>query len=138
MVKYSFVFLVIFLIAMLSYLSQEAAISVAPGWHTIIYPPSFFLALSLFIWIGIAALIYYILERNEKVVRHRIFLLHTILSLFAFPTNAIPYSENYYVARVVLIALYFLFALGQIIFLIGVVKAKKVTSALKDKFATNN
>ncbi len=125
MVKYSFVFFIVFLIGLLSFFFQSPAISVVPGWHTTLYSPWFLVTLIPILWLGIVSMIYKILERNRKVVQHRIFLLHIIFSVFVFAANVFVYFDNYYLTRALLIAPYFLFTVGQIVFVVGVLKAKK-------------
>ncbi|HTE25811.1 hypothetical protein [Flavitalea sp.] len=125
MVRFSFVFLIVFVIGTLSVLRLDLATSVVPGWHTVIYPPWFLASVFQILWLGVTSAIYYFIDRKGKVVNRNLFLLHIILSLFVFVDSAYAFFENYYAGRIVKIAPYFLFLLGQFVFLIGILKAKK-------------
>jgi hypothetical protein len=125
MIKYSFVFLILFTIGILSFLQPGLAFSVVPGWHTIILPP-WFLASSLqILWLGVASAIYYFIEWKGKAVSQNVFRFHLFSSLFVFLDSAYAFFEDYYIGRIMIIIPYLLFLLGQFVFVIGVFKAKK-------------
>ena len=80
MVKYSFVFSIVLIIRLIPYVLTPISSSVVPGWHTTIYPPWFSFSIIQLVWLGVASVIYNYLERNGKVVSHKIFMIHIFLS----------------------------------------------------------
>ena len=128
MVRYSFIFLIVFIIGLLLGSSTQITTSVVPGWHTTIYSPLFFVSAFQCLWLGISAAIYYITERKGRVVHARFFLVHVFLSLFYFMDSSYFYADNYSIERVLMLLPYILFLLGQVIFIVGVLKAKKLAS----------
>ncbi len=124
MIRYSFLFFIIFLIRLLSAFSWGNTTSVVPGWHTTIYPPWFFVSVFHVIWLGIAAAIYFLVEKKGKTVLKKIFLLHVFLSLFVFWDYGYTIPGNYFTEAVFIAAPTILFFLGQVVFIIGVFKAK--------------
>jgi len=125
MVKYSFIFLIIFLIGLIIFFFPDGASSVVPGWHTTVSSPWFLTHLSQILWLGIVSLIYYLLERNGKTIPHRIFLLHVALSLFVFTGNLFLILGDKSSSMILQLASVVLFVLGQIFFMSGVLLAKK-------------
>lgn len=124
MVRYSFLFLIVFIVGLLSAFSGQVTTSVVPGWHTTIYPPWFFVTVFQILWLGVASAIYFLIEKKGIVVHRKLFLLHIFLSLFVFLDNSYAFFNNYYVERVLVLVPFILFLLGQVIFIIGVLKAK--------------
>jgi hypothetical protein len=76
------------------------------------------------LWLGVASAIYYFVERKGKMVNQTIFKLHLFLSLFVFLDSSYAFLDSYYVGIIITIIRYSLFLLGQIIFIVGVFKAK--------------
>lgn len=128
MIKYSFLFFIAFLIGLLSVFSGKVTTSVVPGWHTTIYPPWFFVSVFQILWLGVASAIYFLMEKRGNVVNRKVFLLHIFLSLLVFLDNSYAFFDDYYVERFLVLVPFTLFLLGQIIFIIGVLKAKKPTT----------
>lgn len=126
MVKYSFVFLIVFIIGLIPFVSRPIASSVVPGWHTTIYPPWFFVSVIQLIWLGLVSVIYGYLEKNGKTVNRKIFMLHLFFSLSVFLENAHTLSDSYLISRLLLLTPYILFLIAQIIFIIGILKAKRI------------
>ena len=126
MVKYSFVFFIVFIIGLIPFVSRPIASSVVPGWHTTIYPPWFFVSVIQIIWLGLVSVIYVYLERNGKIVNRKIFMIHILLSLSVFLENVNTLSDSYLISRLLLLAPYLLFLIAQIIFIIGILKAKRI------------
>lgn len=125
MVRYSFVFLIIFAIGILFLLRLDMATSVVPGWHSAIYMPWFFITLVQILWLGVISIIYFFVERSKKIINGNVTRLHIVLSLFVFVDNVYVFFDNYYATRIAMVAPYFFFLMGQLIFIVGVVKAKK-------------
>lgn len=125
MVKYSFIFFIIFLIGLVTYFIPVGASSVVPGWHTTVFSPWFLAHLSQVLWLGIVSLIYYLLERNGKRIPHRIFLLHIALSLSVFTENLFLIPGDISSSMILQLSSVVLFVLGQIFFMSGVLMAKK-------------
>jgi hypothetical protein len=125
MVRYSFVFFISFLIGLILALSKPVAFSVVPGWHTTIYPPLFFVSVIQLLWIGVVSLIYAYIERSGKTVKHKIFMLHILLSLAMFLENVHALFDSYMISRLLLLTPYILFLIAQIIFIISILKAKR-------------
>ena len=124
MVRYSFIFLIVFIIGLLLGSSTQISTMVVPGWHTTIYPPGFFVGAFQCLWLGISAAIYYFIERKRRMVHARVFLVHIFLSLFYFMDSSYLFADNYSIERVLMLLPYILFLLGQVIFIVGVMKAK--------------
>lgn len=128
MVRYSFTFLIMFIIGLLVSVSEQAATSVVPGWHTTIFSPWFIISTVQLLWLGIASVIYFILEQKALLVNRTIFYIHAILSLSFFADGGIAHFENDTNVLVFAIIPFLLFCIGQAIFIIGIVKAKKSTN----------
>ncbi len=128
MVRHSFVFLVVFLAGLLPYLNWIYATSVVPGWHTSIYPPWFGVNFFQVLWLGTAAAIYFFVERRGRVVHQWMFKTHLFLSLLAFLDNTYTSygSTNEFNLLVFIVAPFGLYILGQVIFIVGVLKAKRM------------
>jgi F420-0:gamma-glutamyl ligase-like protein len=63
-------------------------------------------------------------EKKGKTVLKKIFLLHVFLSLFVFWDYGYTIPGNYFTEAVFIAAPTILFFLGQVVFIIGVFKAK--------------
>jgi hypothetical protein len=117
MVRLSFLFLVIALIATLEMFSSPV-VSVMPGWHTTIYPPFFWLSILLLGWLYVLSGVYLFLEKKGKPISKIWVMVHllTTLSFFLY-TNGYgliqEYSETSHIVPYSLI----FFGLGQIIFI---------------------
>lgn len=123
MVKYSFVFLILFILGMLCHiLSPELATSVIPGWHMTIYPPWFSVIIFQVVWLGICAGIYFLIERKGRKINHNLFLVHVFLSLFLFLQNMYLYFDNPALVNIVAIAPYILYFIGQCVFIYSIVR----------------
>lgn len=128
MVRYSFLFFVVFLVGLLVAFSGQVATSVVPGWHTTIYPPWFFVSAFQLFWLGVASAIYFFMEKKGLVVNRKVFVVHTFLSLLIFFDNSSAYFNNQ-IAEVVFVTVPFiLFLLGQVIFIVGVWGARRRTA----------
>lgn len=125
MVRYSFLFFIIFIVGLLMAFSGQAATSVVPGWHTTIYPPWFFVSAFQFLWLGVASVIYFFLEKKGLVVSRKVFILHTFLSLLVFIDNSVGYFDNNTAELMFVTLPLVLFLLGQVIFIIGALKARR-------------
>jgi hypothetical protein len=131
MVKYSFVFSIVLIIRLIPYVLTPISSSVVPGWHTTIYPPWFSFSIIQLVWLGVASVIYNYLERNGKVVSHKIFMIHIFLSLSIFLDNGYSLFDPHLKTRFLILDPSFLFLIAQIIFILGVLTAKKSKSTNK-------
>lgn len=131
MVRYSFVFLIVFIIRLIPYVLEPISSSVVPGWHTTIYPPWFSFSVIQLVWLGVASVIYNYLERNGKVVSHKIFMIHIFLSLSIFLENGYSLFDSHLKKRFLILDPSYLFLIAQIIFIVGVLAAKKSKSTNK-------
>jgi hypothetical protein len=125
MVRYSFVFFIVFVIGLILAFSKPIASSVVPGWHTTIYPPFFFISVIQLIWLGVVSLIYTYLETKGIIVKRKTFMVHLLLSLTIFLENVYVLSDSYIFSRLLLLTPYILFLIAQIIFVLGILKAKR-------------
>jgi len=125
MVRYSFLFLIVFIVGLLAVFSGQVTTSVVPGWHTTIYPPWFLVSALQILWLGIASAIYFFVEKKGLAVHRKVFLLHIFLSLFVFFDNGNVFFGNYFAAVFLATAPLILFFLGQVIFIVGLWKAKR-------------
>lgn len=125
MVRHSFVFFVVFLIGVFTSLSGQYATSVVPGWHVSILPPLSLISVYQILWLGIVSLLYLLLEKKRRIVNRKIFALHILFSVSMFLNNTYMLIEWYFTSRFLLIAPLILFFIGQIIFIIGALKAKR-------------
>lgn len=131
MVRYSFVFLIVFIIRLIPYVLMPICSSVVPGWHTTIYPPWFSFSVIQLVWLGVASVIYNYLERNGKVVSHKIFMIHIFLSLSIFLENGYSLFDSHLKKTFLILDPSYLFLIAQIIFIVGVLAAKKSQSTNK-------
>jgi hypothetical protein len=133
MVRYSFVFFVVFLIGVFTSLSGQYATSVIPGWHISISPPLSLISVYQILWLGLVSVLYLFLEKKGRIVNRKIFILHILFSVSMFLNNTYMLIEWYFTSRFLLIAPLILFLIGQIIFIIGALKAKR--TAVDQKIA---
>ena len=84
MIKFSFVFLILFTIGVFSAVHPELGASVVPGWDTLILPPRTIVLLCQILWLGVAAVIYYLTERKGRAVSQICFKIHLFSSLTVF------------------------------------------------------
>ena len=128
MVRYSFLFFIVFLVGLLVEFSGQSATSVVPGWHTTIYSPWFLVGIFQLLWLGIASAIYFFLELKGLVVSRKLFILHTFLSLLVFFDYGIGYFVNITAEFFFVVLPLILFLLGQVVFVVGAIKAEKTTA----------
>ncbi|RYE59021.1 MAG: hypothetical protein EOP48_02175 [Sphingobacteriales bacterium] len=124
MIKFSFVFLILFTIGVFSAVHPELAASVVPGWDTLILPPRTIVLLFQILWLGVAAVIYYLTERKGRAVSQICFKIHLFSSLTVFVDSTFAVFEDHLRIPGIVI-LYSIFLLGQSVFLSGVFSAKK-------------
>lgn len=122
MVSYSFVFLMLLLISILSFAFTT---SVVPGWQTAIFPPWTVYVLIQVLWLAIVTLVYHIMGLKRRIFPRRFFLIHVMLSLFMFVAPGSWIFDKYSAAKIALVGPPLLFTIGQIVFLVGALKAKK-------------
>jgi hypothetical protein len=119
MVRYSMVFLIIAIIALLVSLSNTllVATSVIPGWHTTIYPPFFWVSVLQLTWICLLPLFYLILEKRNRKISKKAFLIHLFCTVMVFVSadRLISYL-GYYMSRIAITLPFVLFTLGQLWF----------------------
>jgi hypothetical protein len=125
MVRYSFLFFIIFFIGLLLAFSGQVATSVVPGWHTTIYPPWSIIGAVQILWLGVASAIYFFLENKGLVVSRKVFVLHTFLSLLVFFDKSPAYFHSHTAEVVYVTTPFVLFLVGQVIFIAGVGKARR-------------
>jgi len=130
MIRYSILFLVIAIIAVLISFSENIisgfATSVVPGWHTTIYPPFYVVSILQLAWICLLPLLYHIVEKRGKNMGHRAFLFHVFATL-AFFVPSIDYVDFFGVDESTIMVLLplVLFIIGQCWFLVAALKAWK-------------
>lgn len=122
MVRNSFVYLIVALIAIVSngidYLALQLQIGAIPGWHTSFFPTFYSLLLLLTAWIALLPILYYVQERNGLVLNKRIVRVHLYLTLIYFILLE-EYKSNLvdYVGDGLMWLLLLTFVLGQCLFI---------------------
>ncbi len=121
MVKYSFVFFIIFLVGINYTFSCQTPTFLMPGSF---YPCWYTGGLWQVLWLGVTTAIYFIIEKKGLFVSKSVFYLHCFSSLLVFNDNSYTHSNDYTDKIIWLLTPFIIFVLGQLIFLIGVVRAK--------------
>jgi hypothetical protein len=122
MVRHSLLFFVIALIATIEFIGGFA-VSVVPGWHTVIVPPLMIFSMILISWLYLLSVFYFVMERKNRQLPQRMFIIHLILTLFYFfysNEEGLFYNNPNGVLRFIVPV--GLFAIGQLIFIILLVK----------------
>lgn len=112
MIRISFLFLVIALIATIQLLSNDIAVSVIPGWHTSILPSFAILSFLAYCWLLLLPVGYLILERKKQQPGKGMIYVHLAFTLVYF-FNAVFYSYPLLILG--------LFASGQALFILSFV-----------------
>ena len=121
MVKYSFVFFIIFLAGIIYTFSCQTPTFLMPGYF---YPCWDRVGLWQVLWLGVTAAIYFIIEKKGLFVSKSVFYLHFFPSLLVFYDNSYTHFKVETDKIIWLLTPFIIFVLGQLIFLIGVVRAK--------------
>ena len=122
MVRHSLLFLVIALIATIEFMGGFA-VSVVPGWHIVIFPPLMIFSMILISWLYLLSVFYFVMERKNRQLPQRMFIIHLILTLFYFfysNEEGLFYNTSNGVLRFIVPV--GLFAIGQLIFIILLAK----------------
>jgi hypothetical protein len=118
MIRYSLLFLVIALIATIEFIGGFA-VSVVPGWHTVIVPPFMIFSIILLSWLYLLSIGYFVLERKNRQLTQRMFIIHLALTLLFFfysnCENSFYNTPNGFLSFMVPLGL---FLVGQLIFII--------------------
>lgn len=118
MVRYSFLFLVIALISTIEFICGFA-VSVVPGWHTVIVPPFMIFSIILLSWLYLLSIGYFVLERKNRQPNQRMFIIHLALTLLFFfysnGDNSFYNTPKGFLSFMVPLGL---FLIGQLIFII--------------------
>jgi hypothetical protein len=90
-----------------------------------VYPCWYTVGFGQILWLGLVYGVYLILERRRLIISASIFYLHLFLSIWVFYDQGYYYTKGDVVKAILLATPFFLFIVGQLIFLIGVIKAKR-------------
>lgn len=130
MVRHSFLFLIIAIIALLVSFSESLvtgfATSVVPGWHTTIYPPFFVVSVLQISWICLLPLFYFMLEKRNRKISSSAFLFHlfSTLTFFVSLTGIAGFLDAYVIKMAAFLPL-IIFTVGQCWFLFSALKVAK-------------
>jgi hypothetical protein len=130
MVRYSTLFLVIAIIALLLSLAEsafEGTLSVmVPGWHISSSKLFRWIRGAQVIWLCILPLGYFLLEKSGRIISRRLVFSHLFCTLFAFLTIGVAGGVILnFLNPIVFYAPLLSFMLGQGLFLFGFLKSIK-------------
>ncbi|SHF71426.1 hypothetical protein [Flavisolibacter ginsengisoli] len=129
MIRHSLLYLVIALIATIEYVSGFA-VSIVPGWQSVIVPPFMILSIFLLVWLYCLPIGYAILEKKNNLPPQRTVFIHLFLTLCFFfysnGVNSLYNTPNVFLRFAIPLGL---FAIGQMIYIISFFKALKRTTA---------
>ncbi|MFC0606658.1 hypothetical protein [Rufibacter quisquiliarum] len=94
--------------------SEDIAVSVIPGWHTVILPPYALVSVFAHFWLLVLAGAYYFLERKGKVLSYRNVFLHCFLTIPLLLYLHVPIDISHALQNVFAV-LILLFLLGQLL-----------------------